>query len=212
MLPFKVVFKFKACRGKFTQLSTDVNTTQQQTTVRTFIVTDTDYFRLPSDCDRLWSAVGRWRGSGSSTSGCWASPTPWRCTLSMSSCPVCTGTPGWCPHHQWSPTSGQDIVIALCFCCYVLKVKRCQCCAVQCKRWSNPSNVDGNFLCRSQSPQSSPWSLMLRSPSLLWLQPGSGLSVLQCMELLCLLGNKLTISPIALLHYGKPGWHYPHVL
>lgn len=32
MVQFKVVFKFKACRGKFTQLSIDVNTTQQQTT------------------------------------------------------------------------------------------------------------------------------------------------------------------------------------
>ena len=30
-LPFKVVFEFNLCRGKFTQLSIDVNTTQQQT-------------------------------------------------------------------------------------------------------------------------------------------------------------------------------------
>ena len=43
-------------------------------------------------------------------------------------------------------------------------------------------------------PRSSSWSLF-SSPSLLWLQPGSGLTVLQCMELLCLLGN--VMSPVS---------------
>ena len=61
-LPFKVVFEFNLCRGKFTQLSIDVNTTQQQTELsdRHTKLGDNpqDYFRFlyPHHHDQHWAS------------------------------------------------------------------------------------------------------------------------------------------------------------